>query len=60
VRQGSLHLDFKGLSYSLRFRKRITAEGEAVQEASMGTGPAQLWCMTLSREFQQEKSVEYI
>jgi hypothetical protein len=51
--QGSLHLDFKGLPYNLRARQRITAEGEAVQKASM-------WVRPCSRESQQEKSVEDI
>jgi hypothetical protein len=53
VMQGSLHLDFKGLPYNLRARQRITAEGEAVQKASM-------WVRPCSRESQQEKSVEDI
>jgi hypothetical protein len=58
--QGSLLLDFKGLSYILRVRQRITADVERVQKASMGTGAAQLCCKTQSRKSQQGKSVEDI
>jgi hypothetical protein len=52
--QGSLHLTFKALPYSLMARQRITADVERVQKASMGARPAQSW------ETQQGKSVEDI
>jgi hypothetical protein len=58
--EGSLHLDFKALPYSLRARQKITADVERVQKASMGTGSAQLCCGDQSRESQQGKSVEDI
>jgi hypothetical protein len=59
VMQGSLHLDLKDCHTALGHAENH-CEGEAVQKASMETGPAQLWCKTLSRESQQEKSVEAI
>jgi hypothetical protein len=56
VMQGSLHLDFKGLPYSIGPCRESLQRG-GLQKASMGTGPAQLWCKTLSRESQEEKSI---
>jgi hypothetical protein len=59
VMQGSLHLDFKGLPYSFGPCRESLWRGE-LQNVSMGIVPEQLWCKTLSRESQQEKSVEDI